>query len=111
MISLVRFGDLGCVVGYSRDFLVALNKYLLKVCAAPLRYSLAAGADKQKRTPKKNPMEAYDNIPTEDLDITDPGQFIIVKSRFALVVQSDLASFNVSVYFVAARFKGFWRTM
>ena len=46
----------------------------------------------QKMTPRK-----FDNVPTDELSIEDPSQFIIIKKRFKLVVTTALQSFKVMI--------------
>ena len=44
-------------------------------------------------TPNKN---RYDNVPTDELSISDPSQLVILKKRFRLVVTTMLASIKVT---------------
>ena len=43
-----------------------------------------------KSTPKK-----FDHIPTDELDIMEPAQFIVLKKRFKLIVTTTLSGFKV----------------
>ena len=45
-------------------------------------------------TPKK-----FDNVPTDELCIDNPNQFVIIKKRFKPVLTTSLAGFKVMMMF------------